>query len=503
MPQIAPATCPPHRFSPSWRVGSNLGRGVCCIDEHGRGFAAADCRGEQPDWRSACSMAQWRQSPLQPLRHRVGGGVGAQPQDPATSMFDQASCFEHDFLHHCSHASALGLTAPRRVFTGEYALTYQALSVRRHRSQGADQIVGVKLAAGQSLHVYVGLELGMKLLVRTLVAVQRDDPGWRKAGHQCCRPAVQLLGEQQQRVAVVVNHAFDQAVNTSRGLGLSSHTNEGQGIGPNALALSFAPVTPRGGRVSDTLSGNDRNGRAARVPVDEGDDLARECFALGVYLLHELERAQTRGGTKQQRPLRQPGGHGQHAPQVQLGLQRRVLNVGAKRRHQAVPQRAQVGGAGGVAIDALIGAAHRLFLGARVVHDESIPVRRHVATGLRTKGQAEPRSCMAIHVLTQRQTRRRHTDALRPGKEAVSRKRLDGIEVGLTLYQQAQMAFDDVAVGDAVAAYGKLVINTVADVKACHVVAHQGKVRVGGQVVEQLFDNEVGHDKLTCRVAFT
>ena len=45
---------------------------------------------------------------IQALKRGVGTVIGTQSQDPASRMFDHASCPEHDFLHHRLHALPLG-----------------------------------------------------------------------------------------------------------------------------------------------------------------------------------------------------------------------------------------------------------------------------------------------------------------------------------------------------------------------------------------------------------
>ena len=143
--------------------------------------------------------------PVQTLKHAVGTVIGPQPQNPATRMFDHAPGFEHDLLHHRLHAPPLGRMAQWRVFANERILANQAQDVHRHRSQSADQEVGVEFATGQALQIHVGLELGMELLVRGMVFVQIDDVLHRELVRQCCRPALQFVGGQQQRVAVLVD----------------------------------------------------------------------------------------------------------------------------------------------------------------------------------------------------------------------------------------------------------------------------------------------------------
>ena len=100
---------------------------------------------------------------------------------------------------------------------------------------------------------------------------------------------------------------------------------------------------------------------------------------------------------------------------------------------------------------------------------------------------------MGIHALAQRGARRHGTDAQRALEEGVTAKGFNGVEVVLALYQQAQVALEDVAVGDAANADGKPPINPVADAKAFDVLPSQGQTSIRAEVVGQFFDNEVGH----------
>lgn len=124
---------------------------------------------------------------VQPLKHGVGTVIGTQSQDTAPRMLDHAPGLEHDLLHHRLHAPTLGCMAQWSVFANERVLPIKAQDVHRHRGQGADQEVGVKLATGQPLQVHVGLELRVKLLVRSVVFVQLDDVLYGEILRQCRR----------------------------------------------------------------------------------------------------------------------------------------------------------------------------------------------------------------------------------------------------------------------------------------------------------------------------
>ena len=226
---------------------------------------------------------------------------------------------------------------------------------------------------------------------------------------------------------------------------------------------------------------------------------------------HDFEGTQPRVGAKQKRQWGQLRRHRQDPLQVQLGLQRRVLHARAQGQLQAVAQGAQIGGAGCVAVHALVGAPYGFFLGARVVHHKGVPVHRHVAAGqgaevhrasgvlgrqqglVELPGQLKPQGRMGVHALAQGRARRHDAHAQRTGEEVVTPEFFDRIEVVFALHQQAQVGLQDVAVGDAANAYREFAVNPAADPQAFDVLPNQRQPCIGGEVVGQFFDNKVGH----------
>ena len=100
---------------------------------------------------------------------------------------------------------------------------------------------------------------------------------------------------------------------------------------------------------------------------------------------------------------------------------------------------------------------------------------------------------MGVHALAHGGARRHGTNAKRALVEVVSTKRFNGVKVVLALHQKPQVALEDVAVGNATRTNGELAVNTLADAKAFHILPGQRQTGIGGQIVGQLFDNEVGH----------
>ena len=134
--------------------------------------------------------------------------IGAQPKNGAPGVLDQPPRPVDQLLDHRFDAPALGTVAHRRVRPEQATLADQAQDVHRQGGELAHQIVGVELARGQARQVQVGLELGVKLLVRAVVAVQRDDvPGLEAGLRQAGRPALQLQnGEVRQHGALALRY---------------------------------------------------------------------------------------------------------------------------------------------------------------------------------------------------------------------------------------------------------------------------------------------------------
>jgi hypothetical protein len=68
-------------------------------------------------------------------------------------------------------------------------LVNQAQQVHGHRGELADQVVGVELARGQALKIYVAFELRVKPLMLGMVALQGNDVLSHKRLGQSCGPA--------------------------------------------------------------------------------------------------------------------------------------------------------------------------------------------------------------------------------------------------------------------------------------------------------------------------
>lgn len=311
--------------------------------------------------------------------------------------------------------------------------------------------------------------------------------------------------------SVVVQPSSYQAKDATSRVGCGTHALCSQRLAPHAHALALAQMAPDDTGIGHLLGGNGLYWRFAWVPFDDAGNLARQRSGLMADVLEDGLAAQPGVGAKQQRQRCQLRGHRQDALQVVSSLACTVLHTRAQGQLQAVAQRAEVGGTAGEAVYALVGATNAFFAGARVVHHKGVPIHGHVAAGQGTEvhglariqgrqqgeveriDQFEPVGCMGVHALAQGRARRHAGNAQCAAKEVVAPKSLDGLKIVLALHQQTEVAFEDVAVGDGSWSHWKLPINACADVQALQVLPHQGKSGVGGKVVGQLFDDEVGH----------
>ena len=109
---------------------------------------------------------------------------------------------------------------------------------------------------------------------------------------------------------------------------------------------------------------------------------------------------------------------------------------------------------------------------------------------------------VGVQTLTQRGRRGHCAQAQGADEEAVFALAFDGIKIILAQAQQAKVALEDVAVGNAAAHRADRVYHGV-EVDALEVFADQGQTSVLTQIVGQLFDDEIRHGVFTSRVKGT
>ena len=256
------------------------------------------------------SAAGRKQLAVQPRKHARRPIIGAQPQDQPAPGLDDAPSLVDQLLHHRLDAPTLGAVAYRRGRPQQGALAHQAQDVHGQRGQLAHQVVGVELARGQPGEVEVGLELGVKLLMRAVVGVQRDD-GLRVEllGAQAGGPAFEFDLGNQQLLTLPVDRALDQPVDAPQRPG---DAFDAQRLIPHRQALARAGLLPL--RLCVGLAPHQHLGLvdAARVPLDQPIDLRlpRLTARLIARLIARLDAAHQRGRIK---------------PRIQPRQDRRVL----------------------------------------------------------------------------------------------------------------------------------------------------------------------------------
>jgi hypothetical protein len=152
---------------------------------------------------------------------RKGGAVAGEFQRQLPAALDDAGRHAHQFLHHRFEPPAFRRVPDRRVLAGQPFEADPAQDVMGEHRARHDEIVGGEFARWRPLvvsktrlrhDVEVGLELGMELLGRGMVAIQRDHFLIGADAFAERRPPAfdRDLGHQQP-VAVFVDRAFAHA----------------------------------------------------------------------------------------------------------------------------------------------------------------------------------------------------------------------------------------------------------------------------------------------------
>jgi len=448
------------------------------------------------------------------LKHRKATVAARYPQHPAPCVADDARGLVHHLLHHRLDAPTQRRFAQRAVALMQRVLAHDAQQIHGQRRQRAHQVVGGKLARGQAVEIHVGFELGMKLLVRGMVSVQGDDLLRAELAAQRRGPALQHVLGQQHLLALFVEGALAQTVDAPQGalwaLALLplSHLNGVQFFLPQALALTGAQLGPLGGRIGTALLGDALDRRGARVPLDQHIDAPLQRRRMAQCALEQRQRAKARVGTQQQGSLGDGAGQAECALDVVAALEGAVLAARAQIELQAVAARSQVQRDGAVAIDSGVGVRHTFFLGVALIHDEGVDVERQVSALQSTKvygrtvdvqaqdgavepiGQFAPLAAKGIKALAQGGARWHGTQTQGLVRKALGAKAFDGLEVVLAQSEQAQVALEDVAVGDA-AAHRVFGIYQGRQVDALEQSPYQGQSALAAELVGQLLDFEV------------
>ena len=339
------------------------------------------------------------ESAVMALKHGIATVTLSQTKKPAPGVLDHSCGLEHQILHHRLDAPTLGKMAHRRIRLVQSVLPNQTQQVHRHCGQLAHQVVGVKFARRQTLQILIGLELRVQLLMRGVIAIQRNDVSRTEALRQCHRPTFKHVVGQQQSVAVFVYGALNQLVDAPGRVGIGADTGQFQALFPKALTLVKAINRPLCVGIGHLACGNRLHRCSARVPLDDEGNMALQTTGLGRDFLHQRQRTKTRIGSHQQRSQDKTCSHGQGAAKVAFALRDRMLYTRAQGQFQAIAQATQVHGKGAVAVNSGVSVTNQFFLVAPVVHGKGIEVDRGVATGETTEVKR-----FAIDAATQQQS---------------------------------------------------------------------------------------------------
>ena len=205
--------------------------------------------------------------------------MAAEAQDKPPAGADQPGCQVDQLLDHRADAAAFGRVADRGELAEQPHLADGPEDVVGKGTPCQDQRVGGELAAGQALHVEIGLELAVELLRGSVVTVQGDHLlGFHV---QVGPPAFQgnIRGEQQLPMPVgsPLDHAHNPLAGINRPIdlhGLVDHQQTDPLTGPGRGDRAFAEHAVAQGQLV----------AVARVPLDEEADVFRRGEHLSGFL---------------------------------------------------------------------------------------------------------------------------------------------------------------------------------------------------------------------------
>ena len=150
--------------TPFWRAGPIPGRTTAWGHLRQRAFQTLACCVPPGPVLGRAGFVRRAELFVQTLKHGVGTVIGAQPQNPAPGVFDNAPGLEHDLLHHRLHAPPLGRMAQGCVFADECVLTNQAQDVYALISSSEGFFLGARVVhhKGVPAHGHVATRQGIK-----------------------------------------------------------------------------------------------------------------------------------------------------------------------------------------------------------------------------------------------------------------------------------------------------------------------------------------------------
>jgi len=442
------------------------------------------------------------------LKHRKARVAVRYAQDAAPGVADDACGLEHHLLHHRLDVPAQRGLAQRTVALVQRVLPHDAQQVHRRRRQRTHPVIGGELARGQTVKVHVGLELGMKLLVRGVVAVQRDHLLVAHLWPQRGGPALQHVLGQEQRLALFVEGVLGEPVDAAQRTAAGPFELKRIAcLIPQTLALALSELRPHRGRIGAALRRDLLHRRCARVPLDQQIDLRARLGRLLQSAVDQVLRAKARVRVQQRRGADRAG-RAQRALDVVFALQHAVLAARALVQFQTVAACARVQRNGAVAVDPGVGPGHAFLGGLALVHHEGVDIQRQMGSGLRIEvdsravdaqpqdgavdavGQLAPLGAHGIKALAQGHTRRHGAQIQRLVGKALGAKAFDCPEGVLAQGEQGQVALEDVAVGNASTNRIRR-IDHRGQVDALEQAPNQRQTTVATQIVRQLLDHKI------------
>ena len=296
---------------------------------------------------------------VMPIEHREFAFNLTQSKKPAPGRFDRSG-----------HLGGIRLI--------QSVLPNQKQQVHRHRSELAQQVVGVKPTRKQTLLIYVALELRINLLMGCVIPKKRNDLSRAQARRQRRRTTFEHVLRQQQGVAALVDGLLDQKVDAPARVGITAYTRQLQAFLPDALAFTQPLHYPLCGAIGHLTCSNHLHWCSARVQLDDESNLAFELEGLGREFLHQIRRTKARVDPHQRRHSDQTGSHGQSPLKVVLALGSRMLHIGGQDQLQAIKKPAQLHSKRAVAAHSGISAPNQIFLGTFVDHGKGTQINQGV-----------------------------------------------------------------------------------------------------------------------------
>lgn len=387
---------------------------------------------------------------MQLKQHKTTNAL-PQAKKSTLCLFDHADHLGHYLLHQRPGPTMLWDLAHRGVDTTEILLHNQTQQVHRHCSELVHKIVGIEIAGGSSLQIHIGLEVRVKLLMGSVIALQRNDLSGIKIYMQCCQPAIEYVLWKKQNDTRLLNGALRQTVDTAHWGGLTADL----GLLPNAFTLALAMNRRLRADIGSLLR---------RISIHQCHVRRHLCLRSGY--LHQLQRAKTIISLKLQWRRNKSCAKMNVRHKVVFVLGSRILHIAAHVQFQVIAQTDLQSRKQEVSIHSGIISPHQCDIGDDLAPSERVQVTRGVvarqsikinrlaigATDQQTlvnfEYQIKLGKIVSIQTLAQGGICRNGAQTQGTNIEEIIAKILDSFKVAPAQAQQARVGFKDVAVGD-------------------------------------------------------